>query len=234
MLEFIVCDDDKDFLEKVISIINKFMMKKKIEYKILKYYDFDSSFMKMIVSKETLRIYILDIEVPSHSGITIGKVIRKNDLESPIIFLTGHEELGNLLLRKDINFFAFINKFEDFPMRLRKNIELALNSLNKRQFLEIKDRKTYYRFSLDNIMYITRESVERKTIIKTDKNIHCVNKTLMEISKALDDRFIQTHRSCYVNKDRVVEINYKRKVIVFDSGETINLLSLNYKGKIKL
>lgn len=229
MVEFIVCDDDKKFLEKVVNIINKVMLKKSIEYKILKFYDFDNSFMKIVNAKENQRIYVLDIELPSRSGINVGKVIRKTDLESPIIFLTGHEELGNLLLRKDINFFAFINKFDEFEIRLRKNIESALKTLNKRKFLEIKDRRTYYRFSLDNILYITRESVERKTIIKTDKNVHSVNKTLIEVAQSLDDRFIQTHRACYVNKDRAVEINYKKKVIVFDNGEVIDLLSANYK-----
>lgn len=229
MIEFVICDDDKRFLEKVVNVINKTMLKKNFEYKILKFYDFDNKFFDNLIQKEHPRIYILDIELPSRSGINVGKTIRKNDLESPIIFLTGHEELGNLLLRKDINFFAFINKFEDFEIRLKKNIESSLKSLNKRKFLEIKDKKVYYRFSLDNILYITRESVERKIVIRTDKNIHSINSSLIKISESLDSRFVQTHRSCYINKDRAVEINYKKKVIIFDNGEVIDLLSTNYK-----
>lgn len=229
MLEFVICDDDKKFLEKVTNVINKIMLKKNFEYKISKFYDFDKKFLDNLSSKESPRIYILDIELPSRSGINVGKMIRKNDLESPIIFLTGHEELGNLLLRKDINFFAFINKFEDFEARLKKNIDSSLKTLNKRKFLEIKDKKIYYRFSLDNILYITRESVERKIIIRTDKNFHSINSSLTKISESLDDRFVQTHRSCYINKDRAVEINYKKKVIIFDNGEVVDLLSTNYK-----
>ena len=229
VIEFVVCDDDKRFLEKVVNVINKTMLKKNFEYKILKFYDFDDKFFDNLVLKENPRIYILDIELPSRSGINVGKIIRKNDLESPIIFLTGHEELGSLLLRKDINFFAFINKFEDFECRLKKNIESSLSSLNKKKFLEVKEKKVYYRFSLDNILYITRESVERKTIIKTDKNVHSVNISLTKISEKLDDRFVQTHRACYINKNRAVEINYKKKVIIFDNGEVVDLLSTNYK-----
>ena len=229
VIEFVVCDDDKRFLEKVVNVINKTMLKKNFEYKILKFYDFDDKFFDNLVLKENPRIYILDIELPSRSGINVGKIIRKNDLESPIIFLTGHEELGSLLLRKDINFFAFINKFEDFECRLKKNIESSLSSLNKKKFLEVKEKKVYYRFSLDNILYITRESVERKTIIKTDKNVHSVNISLTKISESLDDRFVQTHRACYINKNRAVEINYKKKVIIFDNGEVVDLLSTNYK-----
>ena len=104
MLEFIICDDNKEFLLKVESVVNKLMLKRNIDYRIYKYNDFDKKFMEELNKKENPRIYILDIELPSCSGISIGRQIRKNDLESQIIFLTGHEELGSILLRKDVNF----------------------------------------------------------------------------------------------------------------------------------
>lgn len=229
MLEFIICDDDKDFLIKVENLVNKVMLKKDLEYKIYKFNDYDKKFMNILNVKEHPRIYILDIELPSSSGITIGRQIRKNDLESQIIFLTGHEELGSILLRKDVNFFAFINKFEDFESRLKRNIDLSLATLNKKKFLEIKDKKAYYRLSLDSILYITRDSVERKTIIYTDNNKHVINKPLKEIEQDLDDRFLKTHRACIINKNRLAEINYKEKEIIFDNGTKIDYLSKKYK-----
>lgn len=229
MVEFFICDDDKKFLMRVEQLINKIMLKREYEYRIFKFYDYDQKFIKCINKKEKARIYILDIEVPSQSGINVGKIIRKNDLESPIIFLTGHEELGNLLLRKDVNFFAFINKFEDFEARLRKNLDASLASLNKKKFLEIKEKRVWYRFSLQNILYITRESVDRKTVIHTDSGTHNVNTSLLDIANNLDDRFVKTHRSCYINKNRAVEINCKKKEIVFDNGEIIDMVSCNYK-----
>lgn len=229
MLEIIICDDDKEFLLKVENLVNKVMLKKDIDYKIFKFNDFDKKFIDKMNKKENPRIYILDIELPSCSGITIGRQIRKNDLESQIIFLTGHEELGSILLRKDVNFFAFINKFEDFEARLRKNIDLSLATLNKKKFLEIKDKKAYYRLSLDSILYITRDSVERKTIIYTDNNKHVINKPLKDIEIDLDDRFVKTHRACIINKNRLAELNYKEKEIIFDNGTKIDYLSKKYK-----
>ena len=232
MLEFIICDDNKEFLLKVENLVNKVMLKKDIDYKIFKFIDFDKKFMDKMNKKENPRIYILDIELPSCSGISIGRQIRKNDLESQIIFLTGHEELGGILLRKDVNFFAFINKFEDFEIRLKRNIELSLATLNKRNFLEIKDKKAYYRLSLNSILYITRDSIERKTIIYTDNNKHVVNKPLKEIEKDLDDRFVKSHRACIVNKDRVVEVNYKNRSVIFDNGNKMDFLSKKYKEEV--
>lgn len=232
MIEFIICDDDKNFLKKVENVVDKTMLKKDIEYKIYKFNDYDKKFMDIIKTKENPRIYILDIELPSASGINIGRQIRKKDLESQIIFLTGHEELGALLLRKDVNFLAFINKFEEFEERLRNNLERSLLALNKKKFLELKDKKAYYRLSLESILYITRDSVERKTIIHTDNNAHTINKPLKDIEKYLDDRFEKTHRSCVINKDRIVEINYKTREIIFDNGSKIDFLSKKYKLEV--
>lgn len=232
MLEFIICDDDKEFLMRVEKVVNNIMLKKDIDYRIYKFNDYDKKFMDILSKKINPRIYILDIELPTCSGISIGRQIRKKDLESQIIFLTGHEELGSILLRKDVNFFAFINKFEEFEIRLKRNIELSLATLNKRNFLEIKDKKSYYRLSLDSILYITRDSVERKTIIYTDNNKHIINKPLKDIEKDLDERFIKTYRSCVVNKDRLAEINYKERKIIFDDGTKIDYLSKKYKVEV--
>lgn len=229
MVEFIICDDDKKFLKQVEDLISKIMVKKKFEYDIVKFYDYDDKFFNHIETKDGMRIFILDIETPTNSGIIVGRKIRKTDYESPIIFLTGHEELGNMLLRKDLMFLAFINKFEEFNTRLRKTIEKALAISNKRDYLEIEDRGAVYRILHDKILYITRDTVERKTLIVTENNTHKIMKSLSEIVDILDDRFIQTHRSCIINKNRSEEINYKQKYILFDNGIKIDLISNNYK-----
>ena len=43
----------------------------------------------------------------------------------------------------------------------------------------------------------------------------------------------QTHRSCFVNKNRVEKIDHKNKTITFDNGEIIDLLSSNYGKGLK-
>ena len=107
MVEFIICDDDRKFLKQVEDLISKIMLKKNLGYNIVKFYDYDDKFFNHMSTKDSARIFILDIETPTNSGVIVGRKIRKNDYDSPIIFLTGHEELGNMLLRKDLMFLAF-------------------------------------------------------------------------------------------------------------------------------
>lgn len=232
MINVIVCDDNSNDRSKVISVVNDFMMKNKHEYEIHEFNDYNKSFYNIIEKKIPNKIYLLDIELPSGSGIDIARSIRKTDVDSVIIFLTGHEELGNIVLKNDLMFLSFINKFDALEIRLNKSLKKALNLLKHKRIIKINDKNILYTINIDDILYITKESFERKTIIKTDYDEFRVSKSLSEIKNMLDDRFIQTHRACYINNDRKVIIDKTNKIIKFDNGETIDLLSDKYKKEL--
>ena len=234
MTNIIVCDDILKDRQKVISIIKRYMDDNNIGCNILEFFDYDNKFIEIVKSKLENKIYVLDIETPTRSGIDMARIIRKDDVESPIIFLTGHEELGNLLLTKDINFLAFINKFDNPSGRLKRNLKLALKLLNKRHMLRFNDRGFIYSIECDKILYITTDTVARKTVIVTDKHEYRVNNPLNYFISELNDDFCQSHKSCIINKSRVTNLNYNNNIIVFDNGVTIDLLSNKYKKEIDM
>lgn len=232
MINIIICDDNDKDRNNVVKVVKNYMDSKKIEYKIHLYNDYNKEFNNMISSKIPFKIYLLDIETPSRSGIDIARQIRKKDTDSVIIFLTAHEELGNVILKNDLMFLSFINKFDDLNNRLNGSLKKAIELLKQKRVIKFMDRNTLYTIDIDDILYITKDSFERKTIIKTDYAEFKVNKSLMEIISMLDDRFIQTHRSCYINNDRKVKIDRVSRIITFDNGETIDLLSDKYKKEV--
>lgn len=232
MINIIICDDNCNHINKVIQVVNDFMKRKKLEYQNHVYNDYNKNFMNVISDKLPFKIYILDIETPSGSGIDIARKIRKNDVDSVIIFLTGHEELGNIILKNDIMFLSFINKYDDFENRLNTSLNRALDLIKKRRIIRISERNITYTIDINDILYITKDSFERKTVIKTDYDEIRINKSLSEIVTMLDDRFIQTHRACYINGDRRVKVDRVNKIITFDNGESIDLLSDKYKKEV--
>lgn len=232
MINVIICDDNEKDRIKVEKITKKFMQKNNKEYKIYSCNDYNKSFDSLVERKLPFKIYLLDIETPSRSGIDVAREIRKKDIDSVIIFLTAHEELGHVILKNDLMFLSFINKFDDFENRLYNSLSKSLDLLNKKNRIRFNDRNILYTININDILYITKDSFERKTIIKTDYTEFKVNKTLLEIVDMLDDRFIQTHRACFINEDRKITIDRGNKVITFDNGETIDLLSDKYKKVI--
>lgn len=232
MINVIICDDNKNDREKAINIVNDFMKRKELKHNNHVFDDYNNKFYNIVNTKMPLKIYILDIETPSESGIDVARKIRKNDVDSVIIFLTGHEELGNVILKNDLMFLSFINKFDDFKNRINNSLLMALDLLKTRKIIRINDRNVTYTIDLKDILYITKDSYERRTVIKTDYNEIKVNKSLIEVIDMLDDRFIQTHRSCFINNDRKVKVDKTDKIITFDNGESVDLLSDKYKKEV--
>jgi len=233
MINVIICDDNQKDKINAEKITKTFMQKNKKDYNIHLFEDYNKNFYDIVDRKLPSKIYLLDIETPSKSGIDVAREIRRKDVDSVIIFLTAHEELGNIILKNELMFLSFINKFDDFENRLNSSLEKSLDLLNKKNTIRFSDRNILYTININDILYITKDSFERKTIIKTDYNEFKVNKTLLEIVELLDDRFIQTHRACYVNSDRKVKIDKTKREIMFDNGETIDLLSDKFRKAVR-
>ena len=229
MINVIICEDNIKDRKRTEEIVKKFFKDKKLDYKIHLYDDYNDIFYNTLKSNLPFKVYMLDIETPTRSGIDVARDIRNKDLDSPIIFLTAHEELGSIILKDELMFLSFINKFDDFEKRLPLALNKSLKVLKRKQTIKVSDKNVLYTIDLDDILYITKDSFERKTIIKTDYGEIKVSKTLAEIINMLDNRFIQTHRSCYINNERKRKVDLKNKIITFDNGETIDLISDKYK-----
>lgn len=233
MINFILCDDEVKYLDLMYDAVTKYMMKNDFEYKVHRFNDYDSHFMKMIGTKLPFKVYILDIETPTRSGIDIARIIRNKDVDSVIIFLTGHQELSNVVIEQEFLFLAFINKFDNCKRRLMRSIDKALKVLKVKRNIKFSDNGITYTIALDDILYITKDSVSRKSIIKTDFGEFPIGKTLNEMAKIIeDDNFIQTHRACIVNRQRVIGYSKTKRTIVFDNGETTDLVSSRFEGKL--
>ena len=109
MVNIIICDDNEKDRKNIVEVVNKFAVSNNLEYLMHVFSDYDKSFEKIINEKIPSKIYLLDIETPSASGIDIARKIRNKDLESVIIFLTAHDELGTVILKNDLMFLSFIN-----------------------------------------------------------------------------------------------------------------------------
>ena len=199
MINFIICDDVKQYREMVEHIVVSYMMKNKLEYKTHVFKDYDSDFLKIVESKLSFKVYILDIETPTRSGIDIARLIRNKDVDSVLIFLTGHQELGHVVMKNDFLFLSYINKFDDCEKRLTKSLDKALQMFKIKSVIRFKDNGVVYTIPQDDILYITRDSVERKCIIVTDYSEFHVGKNLTELEEEVNDNFVKTHRACLMN-----------------------------------
>ena len=232
MINFIVCDDHKCIRNNVEKVIDQVMMKNSNAYKKHLFDDYNEDFDKIISSKLASKIYILDIETKTSSGVLVAEKIRKNDIDSIIIFLTSHEEMAYEIIKKQFMCLTFISKKDNYIKLLKSAINTAISMIGKKQAIRFKHQGILYTLPVSDILYITRDSVERKTLIVADYGEYLHPANLSKIADELNGLFIQTHRACYINKDRYREINMRKKKIIFDNYEEINLLSDSYKKEV--
>lgn len=234
MVSFIICDDNKKINQSINEIVDQTMMKNKIPYRKMSFLDYNAEFMHVMNDKLPNKIYILDIETPTTSGIDIVRRIREKDFNSIIIFLTSHDELGYTILKQEFMFLAFICKFDDYKNKLAQAIKKALQIVGQKRILNINDKGVVYNIPMDDILYITRDSVDRKCVIKTEYTEFRVNKSLTAIFDELSDKFKYSHRACIVNMKRVRIIDKKNKEIVFDTKTKIDLINDEFKKGLVL
>ena len=233
MIKFVVYDDETEYRNIIKNSINEVMSKIDIEYKIDEFDKYNNKMIKTI-EDDSPKIYIMDIQVPnSVSGIDVARRIRLKDWNSIIILVTAYVDMGYEALKAQIMLLDFISKFNDCSANLNKVIRKAISKIDNKKVLIFESSDMTYKIHTDDIIYILRDSVERKCIIKTDYNEIMVNQTISNLFNLLDSRFFLTHRSCIINIDKVSMIDWKNNIIHFKNGDKIDYLARDKKKELR-
>lgn len=236
MINFIICDDNKEFLKNQKNFIDKFMMKYDIEYKCSLFYEYNRDFNAAVEEDSGFKIFLLDIQTKNGSGLDAARIIREayDDWVSVIIIVTAfnefkYEALGNRLYLLD-----FINKLNGYEDKLREDLERALKHYNKRdKSLKYEYNHVLKQVEFRHIIYIEKEPDSKRCRIRTSYGEQIINKNLNDTFKLLDERFIKTSRSMIINVDYIIEYDSVENMVKFKNGEFTYQVSRNMKKELK-
>lgn len=232
MLNFIIVNNDENFNKNIKNVITKAMFDENIDYNI-KLFSSDSLQLQKTVNKNENKIYIIDVEVNNINGIDLAKEIRKNDWTSQIIFITNYQINITMIIQNRLMPLDLIYKFEEnFEKRLTNDIKQIIKIYHKNEHLILKNQTSIITIPLKDILYITKDSLSRKCQITTTNKTYSINETLTDIKSKLNNNFIQSHRACIINIEKVESINKINNSIIFENNHTIDLISRNYKKDI--
>lgn len=233
MIRFVIYDDEEIFRKKTKDVIDNTMSKFKIEYSIEEFSKYSNKMQKVIDSADP-KIYIMDIEIPnSLTGIEVAKKIRVDDWNSIIILVTSHMEMGYQALKAQIMLLDFISKYNDCSPNLEKTIKKAISKIDNKKVLTFETNNMTYKIYTDDIVYIVKDSIDRKCIIKTVNNEIYINETIGNIFSMLDKRFYLTHRSCIVNTEKIDRIDWKENIIYFKNNDKTDYLARDKRKELK-
>lgn len=240
MLNFIICEDDKNMVELVKNIIKTYMLNHKYDFHIGFTTDSTEGVIDYIqenINKKN--IYILDIDLKNNeNGMTLAKEIRKYDDIGEIIFLTSHANMLMYIFKYKLKALDFIDKQDNIQEKLTEDLNVIISRLydktSKESLLQVKSGAKMHSLKFDEIINIQTTGVNGKLRASTINGQIEFYGYLKNIELELDKRFFRSHKACIVNKDYIQIINKEKfnLYILMTTGEK-SLLSRNYiKGLI--
>lgn len=234
MINIIVYEDEKPFMEKNIACINKALSKINVDYRIKKFTSYNKELESIIKDTENRKIYILDVEVKNISGLELASKIRENDWNSIIIFSTAYEKYKNDVFYIRLMVLDFICKYNGYEQRLIDNIRTAVSIIDKNNVFKFSYNHVIYRIPFDQICYIEKEPIIKRCIIHTLTNDFYIAGTLNGIMKNLEGNFVRTHQSCIVNLDNTEKIDFSNNIIMFKNNIQTDMLTNKMKNEVKI
>lgn len=237
-INFIICDDEKLFIENIKSYVECFMMNYDLDYEFYTFSNYGKNFEEIVKKKIGFKVYFLDIKTPNGSGIDASRMIREvyKDWSSVIIIVTSYEEFKNkLLIEERMSIFDYINKLNNCEKNIKETLGKAMLYYDYRpNQLSYEYHGKISRIDYKDIIYIEKEVDSKNSIIKVESGIVKIPKGINEVEKFLDKRFMKVHKSLIVNLDFIKEYDFKENKVTFKNGEETYLISKRYKNELKI
>lgn len=236
MINFIICDDKKDFTLMLKKKVQKFMSKySEIECKYHIFSGYGVEFEKMVEEDTAFKVYFLDIETKRGSGLDAARMIREKyeDWDSIILIVTSHEEFRYEALGNRLYLFNFLNKLNNFDNNLEYDLKNILKKYNKHsKGITIEYDREIYKVELRDIIYIEKEIDSKKCIIVTTYGERYIQSSLKDLYKKLNEDFMKVSRSLIINIKKVKGYNPKTNTVYFTNNFNSTLVSRESKKEL--
>ena len=228
MLDFVLCDDNKNVLIKLEKMLESVFINRNYDAQIALSTTKPDELINYVRS-HSINVAILDIDFKSKvSGLDLANIIRKKDKNVYIIFTTAHLEYG--LMAYKYKTFDYLPKpitperLEDTIVRLFEDITGTVS-----KFIRLDNGKTIIKES--GIQYIQKDGV--KVIFHTDTRDYEVYSSFKKILPKLSGQFFQCHKSYIVNLEKISDIDTLNNVISVGSDDSSKCyIGPKYKNKL--
>lgn len=223
MLNIIICEDNHYYKLKTYEVVDNYMKKTNIMYRILPFDTYTPQLKKLVNDPpDGHNIYILDIDLRNEdSGIDIANDIRKNDYDSIIILETGYSQLISEAQRLRLSILDYVLKKVNYEKNILELLELSLGIFKLKGSVKFQIDKMDYNIKYDNVYYIEADSDERKSVVTTKTKSYNIKKPLYFLEEQLNSHFYKVSRGCIINTDKMVTCDYEKNVITFDNGKKL-------------
>ena len=226
MLNFVICDDNQNMLNKLSKMFDTIFMSNNIDANVV-FQSTNPTEILNFAKSNNVDVFILDIQLKSDmSGIDLAEKIREFNKDSYIVFTTGHLEYS--LIAYKLKTFDYVAK----PITLERLEETVLRLVNDvngqpRKYIKIDSKNTLV--DENEILYIKREGM--KLIYHTSSKDYESYSSFAKMEPLLPKNFMRCHKSFVINLNKIVHVEPVSNMIYF-SDESSCEIGPKYKRTI--
>lgn len=218
MLNFVICDDNLNILDRLEKMLDTIFCKNDFEAQVAFSSDNTEEVLNYISSNK-VDVAMLDINLKSNkTGIELAKEIRKINKNIYIIFTTGHLEYAMIAYKvktfdyiaKPINY----DRLEETIIRLFEDV----TSVPKR-YLKIDNKNTLVDES--EVQYIKRDGM--KLVFHTSSRDYDTYSSFNKFQDKLPENYIRCHKSYIANINQIKDVEPVSGTITFKNGNTCDI-----------
>ena len=202
MLNFVICDDNLNILDRLEKMLDTIFCKNDFEAQVAFSSDNTEEVLNYISSNK-VDVAMLDINLKSNkTGIELAKEIRKINKNIYIIFTTGHLEYAMIAYK--VKTFDYIAKPINYD-RLEETIIRLFEDVTSvpKKYLKIDNKNTLVDES--EVQYIKRDGM--KLVFHTNSRDYDTYSSFNKFQDKLPENYIRCHKSYIANINQIKDLN---------------------------
>ena len=218
MLNFVICDDNLNILDRLEKMLDTIFCKNDFEAQVAFSSDNTEEVLNYISSNK-VDVAMLDINLKSNkTGIELAKEIRKINKNIYIIFTTGHLEYAMIAYK--VKTFDYIAKPLNYD-RLEETIIRLFEDVTSvpKRYLKIDNKNTLVDES--EVQYIKRDGM--KLVFHTSSRDYDTYSSFNKFQDKLPENYIRCHKSYIANINQIKDVEPVSGTITFKNGNTCDI-----------
>ena len=237
----IICEDQIIQLQQIETIIQNFALFHSELFQIsLKTQSPDEveNYLKKFKPKQG--IYFLDIDLNhTTNGIDLAEKIRVQDVQAKIIFITTHDEMIPLTIKRRVETLGFVIKDQPLDNYRSEIVELLLLAQQRIDASKVSSNQAFifsigsqtFTLDLQDIYFLEPSKLPHRLTLYTKSGQYEFYGKLVDLEKKYTT-LSKINRFCLANLINAKEVNFKTRAVYFES-DLVRLFALGKAKQIK-
>lgn len=241
MYPIIMCEDNRIQLQQLDTLVENYILFHSDLFKV----ELQASQPQQVVNylddcEPQNGIYFLDIDLQADiDGIQLAEIIRQKDVQAEIIFVTIHDELAPLTLKRKVAALDFIAKdqpLDDYRQEIYDTLDYAKKIIDETRTVQKKGFSfevgtQVYNLDKSEVIFVEASDIPHRLNLESTNGKFEFYGKLTE----LEDKYpflFRISRSCLINPENIQHVDFSIREVGFADGST-RKFSIGKSKKLK-